>query len=177
MEALKRRHVILVGLPGAGKTSAGRMAARRLGARFADLDEMIEERAGKSVARIFGEDGEPAFRELEARVGSDLLVGDPMVLAPGGGFFQQELLRSLALAAALVIYLRTSPAEAAKRLHGSQSVRPLLDGRDPVRRLGELLAAREAAYVSAHQRVTTDALSVEEVADAIAKLARLHGGW
>ena len=177
MEALKRRHVLLVGLPGAGKTSAGRLAAKRLGARFADLDQIIEARAGKSVARIFKEDGEAAFRELEARVGSDLLAGEPMVIAPGGGFFQQELLRSLALESALVIYLRTSPAEAAKRLGGAQTLRPLLAGSEPVQRIAELLAARESTYLAAHQRVTTDALSVEEVADVVAKLAGLHGGW
>lgn len=177
MEALKRRHVVLVGLPGAGKTSAGRLAARRLGARFADLDELIESRAGKSVERIFKEDGETAFRELEARIGSEMLAGEPMVLAPGGGFFQQELLRSLVLQLGLVIYLRTSPAEAARRLEGSRTVRPLLAGFEPVPRLGELLASREPAYLKAHQRVTTDMRSVEEVASEIAKLAGLHGGW
>ncbi len=177
MEALKRRHIVLVGLPGAGKSSAGRMAARRLGARFADLDELIESRAGKKVARIFSEDGEAAFRELEARVGSELLAGEPMIIAPGGGFFQQELLRSLVLEAAVVIYLRTSPATAARRLKRSPTVRPLLAGSEPVQRLGELLAVREQAYLSAHQRVTTDALSVEQVADEIVKLAGLHGGW
>lgn len=176
MAQLTRRHIVLVGLPGAGKSSAGKLAANELGASFADFDEHIEVRAGKSVERIFKEDGEAAFRALEFEAGSALLAGDPGVLAPGGGFFQDERGRLAALAKGLVIYLRTSPAEAARRLAHS-APRPLLQGHEPVVRLGELLAAREAAYLKAHQRVTTDALAVEEVAREIAKLARAEGGW
>jgi shikimate kinase len=174
--ALKRRHVVLVGLPGAGKSSAGRLAAERLGAPFADFDAVIEARAGKPVPRIFAEDGEAAFRSLEAEVGKSLLDGEPSVLAPGGGWFLNDTGRRSALGKGLVIYLRTSPAEAARRLTGEPS-RPLLAGFEPVTRLGELLGSREAIYLEAHQRLTTDSLSVEEVAEGIAKLARTEGGW
>src|SRR5438552_8071706 len=113
MEELNRRHVLLVGLPGAGKTSAGGVAAGRLGARFVDFDALIEARAGKSVASIFAEDGESAFRALESSVGAEQLALSPAVLAPGGGYMQMEGQRRHALALSYAIYLRTSPVEAA----------------------------------------------------------------
>jgi hypothetical protein len=88
-----RRHVVLVGLPGSGKTTVGALAARELGAPFTDLDIVIESRERKSVGAIFAEQGEAAFRALEAAVGAELLAGPPLILAPGGGFFADARLR------------------------------------------------------------------------------------
>src|SRR5258708_15415593 len=88
------RHVVLVGLPGSGKTTVGTLAAGELGAPFTDLDVVIAARAGKSVGAIFAEQGEPAFRALEASVGTELLAGPPLILAPGGGFFADAKLRA-----------------------------------------------------------------------------------
>jgi shikimate kinase len=174
------RHVVLVGLPGSGKTTVGTLAARELGARFTDLDVVIESRAGKSVSAIFAEQGEPAFRALEASVGAELLEGPPLILAPGGGFFTNADLRERTLAVAYALYMETSPAEAALRLLGAYE-RPMLKGREPghqvAQRLAELLAQREAAYLEAPGRVTTDAKSAKDVAAEVVALARKHGGW
>lgn len=170
------RHVILVGLPGSGKTTVGRLVAERLGARFADLDEEIEARMGKSIARIFADDGEAAFRALEAELGEALLAGPPQVIAPGGGYVMDPVRRRQALAEGLVVYLATTPRVAAERLSGSRP-RPLLGGADPALGLAELLGQRRPAYLEAHQTVTTDGLTPEQVADRVVRLARTGAGW
>ena len=168
--------MILVGLPGAGKSTVGPLVARRLGAMFADFDRLIEDRAGKSVERIFDEDGEGAFRELEARVGSEQLGGPPAVLAPGGGYLQDAVQRRLALAMGYLVYLVTSPGTAALRLGGADP-RPLLRGFDPKLRLQQLLEQRRGVYLEAQGRVTTDGQEPEEVAGQVVQLARTVAGW
>ena len=173
---MAKRHIVLVGLSGAGKTAAGRRAAELLGAPFIDIDAMIEARSGKSIAHIFAEDGERAFRWLEAGVGKEVLAGAPSVIATGGGFFEDASLRWRCLESACVVYLQTDPGVAAARLVGSAD-RPLLRGAEPEGRLRELLAVREAAYLQAQKRFRTDALRLDEVAERIYELARAEGGW
>lgn len=173
---MAKRPIVLVGLPGAGKTTVGRLVAERLGAPFADFDRLIEDRIGKSVARIFSEDGEGVFRDLEAAIGAEQLAAEPSVLSPGGGYVLDERSRLLALQLALVVYLETSPAAAAQRLAG-QADRPLLRGFEPTLRLRQLMEQRESVYLQAQSRVTTDGRTPEEVADVVAELARAQGGW
>jgi shikimate kinase len=173
---LGKKHVILVGLPGSGKSTVGRLAAGALGAPFVDLDLAIERRAGKTVQRLFAEDGESAFRALESALGAEVLAGPPAVLAPGGGFLLDPGRRSRALKTALIVYLETAPAVAASRLAGA-AARPLLEGDDAAPRLRRLLEQREALYLEAHGKVTTDALTPSAVAAAVAALARQRGGW
>jgi shikimate kinase len=173
---LIRRHVILVGLPGSGKTTVGRLVAAALGARFVDLDEAIERRAGKSVPRIFAEDGEAAFRALETEVGSAVLTGPPAVVAPGGGFFAGDRTRDLARASGLVVYLETDPQEAVRRLGGAAG-RPLLEGGEPEMRMALLLAARGPLYEESECSVGTTGVAVSEVARSVASLARDRAGW
>lgn len=173
---MNKRHVILVGLPGAGKTTVGRLVAAALGADFVDLDEAIERRAGKSVPRIFAEDGEAAFRALEADVGAATLRARPRVVAPGGGFFAGERTRDLARSTGLVVYLETDPAEAVRRLDG-EAPRPLLEGGDPERRMATLLATRGPLYRESECSVDTTGLAVEEVAGRVVSLARDRAGW
>ncbi|HEY2824010.1 MAG TPA: shikimate kinase, partial [Gemmatimonadales bacterium] len=84
-----KRHVLLVGLPGAGKSAAGRLAARQLSAEFVDIDLAIERGVGRSVRQIFTEDGEPAFRAIEAAAVETALGAAPQVVAPGGGWAAQ----------------------------------------------------------------------------------------
>jgi shikimate kinase len=175
-DQLTRRHVVLVGLPGSGKTTVGRLVAEELGAQFIDLDEAIERRAGKSVGAVFEEDGEAVFRALEAEVGDAVLAGPPAVIAPGGGFLASSAIRSAARRTGLVVYLETTPAEAARRLAGAGG-RPLLTGGDPAARLAMLLASREPAYLEAECAVPTSGRSAETVAAAVASLARDRAGW
>ena len=82
-----RRHLLLVGLSGAGKTTVGRLVAAALGAPFVDLDEEVARRAGRTIAEVFGEEGESAFRALESACARDALAGAPAVVAAGGGYF------------------------------------------------------------------------------------------
>lgn len=171
-----RRHVVLVGLSGAGKTTVGRLAAATLGGRFIDLDAEVERRAGKSVRGIFAEDGEAAFRAHEAACARDVLAGPPSILAAGGGYFEGEANRSLARAAGLVVYLSVGIGAAVSRLAGGAD-RPMVDGADPASRLRDLLARREKGYLEADHTVVTDGRTPEVVADEVASLARRHGGW
>ncbi|HVO35355.1 MAG TPA: shikimate kinase [Gemmatimonadales bacterium] len=171
-----KRHVILVGLPGSGKTTVGRLVAAALRAEFVDLDERIERRAGKSVPRIFAEDGEAAFRSLEAAAGAAALRAPPAVVAPGGGFFAGERTRELARSSGLVVYLETDPGEAVRRLGGAAG-RPLLEGGDPDRKMASLLAARAPLYRESECAVDTTGIPAEEVARRVVSLARDRAGW
>ena len=173
---LTRRHVILVGVPGAGKTTVGRLAAEVLAAPFVDLDELIERRAGKPVPRVFAEDGEPAFRALEAELGAEVLRGSPAVVAPGAGFFARDVTRRLARGSGLVVYLQTTPASAAERLGGAAG-RPLLEGGPTEARIAALLVERAPLYAAAECTVPTDGRSAADVAAAVVLLARDRAGW
>jgi shikimate kinase len=118
--------IVLVGFMGAGKTTVGRLLAANLGIPFTDSDHVIEGRAGKPVPRIFSDDGEPAFRQLEHEVVADLVNGEERVLALGGGAACHAGTRAaLAAAAVPVVYLRISYAQAMSRVGGDRG-RPML---------------------------------------------------
>lgn len=171
-----RRHVLLVGLSGAGKTAAGRLAAAALGAPFTDLDEAVERRAGKRVAALFREDGEQAFRAVESACAGTLFAGAPCLVAAGAGYFEDVANRLAAHLAALTVYLEVDPAAAAERL-GGDGGRPLLQGGDPAERLTGLLERRREGYLTADHLVATTGRTLEEVAEQVASLARDDGGW
>ncbi len=154
----------------------GRLVAEALAAPFVDLDGLIERRAGKSVPRLFAEDGEPAFRALEAELGAEVLRGPPAVVAPGAGFFAGDVTRRLAGGSGLVVYLETTPAVAAERLGGAAG-RPLLEGGSTEARITALLAGRAPLYRAAECTVPTDGRSAADVAVAVVLLARDRAGW
>jgi shikimate kinase len=139
-------HTVLVGLSGTGKTSVGRRIAALLSRPFVDADEAIEERTGRTVRGIFAADGEPAFRELEAKVMADLLAApEPSVIAAGGGAVVTEATRKLLLQPdVFVVWLTATPEFLASRT-GKKRHRPLLDG-DPVAALSRLAAERAGWY-------------------------------
>ncbi len=174
------RNIILVGFMVSGKTSVGRALAESLSSNNAsgsvggwtlvDADDVIVARAGKPIHRIFAEDGEPAFRELESRVIADLCAGDRQVIASGGGSFVSERNRDVMLAGGRVFFLSASPATILRRVLQEDAggpIRPLLAVDDPEARIAELLAERTPAYAQAHHTVETDALSAEGVAERI----------
>lgn len=147
-----RRPIALVGLMGAGKTSVGRRLARRLGLPFADADSEIEAAAGRSVADIFDELGEKAFRDGERKVIARLLDGPTKVLATGGGAFIDEACRALLLERATVIWLRAELEVLLDRV-ARRDTRPLLRGGDRRAILQKLLSVREPIYAQAHLTV------------------------
>jgi shikimate kinase len=170
-------HLILVGLPGAGKSTVGPLVAATLGRQFLDLDAELERRDGRSVAAQFAADGEPAFRAREAALSAELATvvafGGAMVLAPGGGWLANLAASTPLRPLARLVYLRVTPAVAAARLGDARRSRPLLAGGDPVAALEALLARRRAAYEAADHVVDVDALTPAEAAQAIvAALAR-----
>jgi shikimate kinase len=137
--------IVLVGFMGAGKTTVGRLLAAKLGVPFTDSDHVIEARAGRPIPQIFAADGEPAFRQLEHEVIADLLNGEDMVLALGGGAATHPGTRAaLAAATVPVVYLRVGYAEAMSRVGGDQG-RPMLARAD----VAQLHQDRDPLYAQA----------------------------
>ena len=137
--------VVLVGLPAAGKTSAGRKLARRLGVPFADSDALIEARDGRTIPQIFLESGEPVFRALEVEVIAEALASFEGVLALGGGaVLSSETRERLRESGGPVVHLVTTVDAALSLVRGGRG-RPVL-GDDPARRLAELEAERAPLY-------------------------------
>jgi len=162
--------VVLVGLPGAGKTSVGRLAAALLGRPFLDFDEEIERREGRSIDRIFRESGERYFRALEHELTRELVSKPPMVLAPGGGWAVGEGNLALMAPRSRIVYLRVTPETAARRLGESARQRPLLSGGATLA-LRELLAVRGRSYESVDATIDTELIGLQQVIEQVATLA------
>lgn len=169
----RRRPLVLVGMPGSGKTSIGKRLANRLGWPFVDVDVAIEAAAGLSIPEIFERYGEAHFRQSEGRIIARLLEQGPQVIATGGGAFANDATRALTLQKATVIWLDagipTLVARVSRRNH-----RPLLVGRDPTTVLTELARVRNPHYSQAHFRVESGEVPHEATVDLI--LARLKEG-
>jgi shikimate kinase len=163
--------MILVGLPGSGKTTIGQAVAERLGRTFLDLDQEIERREGQSISQIFGEKGEPYFRDKEHELTAELKLVGNMVIAPGGGWVGNPANIALVRPPSQLIYLRVRPETALKRLGPLRAMRPLLTRPDPWGELNRLLTARKAAYESADHVIDTELLGLQRVIENIAELA------
>lgn len=162
------QHLVLVGMAGSGKSTIARVVGQRLERSVVDTDSEIERRAGKSVRRIFAEDGEPAFRVIESQVLADVLAGSqPRVVATGGGVVvaeaNRELLRS---SGARVVWLCADTATLLDRVRQGGH-RPLLDN-DPEGTLQRMIIDREPWYREVSDAIVlVDHRSVSEVVEAI----------
>jgi shikimate kinase len=170
-----RPHVVLVGLPGSGKTTVGEGVATALGRPFLDLDREIERREGMTVAQIFGERGEYAFRQLERSLTEELKDVGGMILSPGGGWIASPENVLLLRPPARFIYLRVRLETAIKRLGPQRSTRPLLVRPDPLGELRRLYEARKAAYEASDDSIDTERLTSQQVVEAVAQLIRRSG--
>lgn len=170
-----RPHVVLVGLPGSGKTTVGQGVATALGRPFLDLDHEIERREGVAVSQIFAERGEYAFRQLERALTEELKDVGGMILSPGGGWIASPENILLLRPPARFIYLRVRVETAMKRLGPERATRPLLVRPDPLGELRRLFEMRKAAYEGADQTVDTERLTVQQVIDTVAELVRRQG--
>jgi shikimate kinase len=166
--------VLLVGFMGAGKTTVGRELERTLQWCFYDLDALIEARTGSSVATLFAEQGEPAFRKLELqslRELLDSLEDEPAVIALGGGAFAQESIRqTIRDRSATVVFLHVDLDEAVRRCASAPGTRPLM--RD-ANQMNLLYEERLPFYRTAHFQVQTGGKLPSEIAQEIASKLQL----
>ena len=165
---LPARTLVIIGMPGAGKSSVGRQLAKRLGLSFADSDKEVESAAGMKIEQIFEQLGEPAFRQGERQVMARLLEGPPLVLATGGGAFMDESTRTLVREHGVSIWLRTDIGDLSERTSRRDN-RPLLKQGDPKAVLRKLLATREPVYALADIVVTSDQRPVKDTVDRVLK--------
>ena len=142
---INSRCIVLVGMPGSGKTTVGRDLAKRLGLRFVDSDHEIEARTGVKIPTIFEIEGEDGFRKRETQTLDDLTRESNMVLATGGGAVIRPENRALLRERAVVVFLSVPPAILWERTRHDRS-RPLLQVPDPRGRLEELLKVRGPFY-------------------------------
>ncbi len=163
---------------GSGKSKVGRLLAERMAAGFVDTDDVVEELAGRSISAIFDEDGEAGFRRLETEAIAAALEGPAGVLALGGGAAtRDDNWEMLKAAGALTVYLRATPTVILSRVRDAAS-RPLLAGLDRqgrLRRISELLDAREPHYLRAELVVDSDnSRTKHEMADMLFELVRAY---
>ncbi|NIP83801.1 MAG: shikimate kinase [Gemmatimonadetes bacterium] len=160
--------IVLVGFMAAGKSTVGPVLARRLGWEFVDLDDRIREETGRTPAAILRDEGEAAFRRLEAALTDGLAGRRRLVLAPGGGWVTQPGLARRLGPGTVRVWLRVSLDEALRRADTSEADRPLLGPPDGRReRVAALLERRRADYAAAELTVDVDGREPADVADEI----------
>jgi shikimate kinase len=159
--------IVLVGLPGSGKSTVGNILAATIGWKFIDLDAEIEAKHRLTVAEIFAQLGEAQFRRYEADLTERLASETQIVLAPGGGWITNPELPSLLARDAVMVWLRVHPETALVRLRASGVTRPLLQVRDATARIHTLLDERHTFYEQSHFAVDTDDLTPHQVAETI----------
>ncbi len=167
------RNLVLTGFMGTGKTSVGRAVALRLGCPFVDMDEEIEARTGKSVSRIFVEEGEASFRALEAALCRELGAQQGIVVATGGGALVDPANRASFAASSTLVCLQASAAALVSRVRGGEA-RPLLSARDAGEDIARLLEVRRAAYDSIPWQIDTTERALEDVVEVVMGLAGVH---
>lgn len=173
-----RRPIALIGYRGTGKTTVAQLLARRLGWDWVDADVEVELRAGKSIAAIFTDEGEPTFRDLEAQVVAELCGRERCVLALGGGAILRETNRPVIATCQAVVWLRASAEVLAERITQDTTTaarRPNLTNHGGRTEIEALLAQREPFYRGcATLEVDTESKEPAEIADEI--FASLHAG-
>ena len=161
-------NIVLIGMTGGGKTTVGRILARRLRRAFVDSDERVEEMAGESVARIFARGGEAAFRRFEAAALGEILRARGQVVACGGGAVLRASNRALMRRAGAVVHLRANAETLARRLARNRRGRPLL----PAAAGGALtdaLAAMERTRAPLYERTAKIAVCADAPPEEVAR--------
>lgn len=169
-----KTNVALIGFMGAGKTAVARILAEKMGKRLVELDGLIEQRAGKPIARIFQEDGEIAFRQLEIDITKEVIAGKNQVIACGGGIVLNQINTDRLKKGAVVVYLSASPEAVLKRVSADNMVRPLLEKKDKALAIREMLNFRQPLYERAADiTIDTSELDIGAVVGQV--IARLKG--
>lgn len=163
---MKQKHLILIGLMGAGKSSIGTRLADLLNREFMDTDALVEEKAGRRIFDIFQEEGEECFRKRETEAVQEAVARSPGVIATGGGSVLTACNRDLLWSQGKVYYLKASIRCLVARVAKSKD-RPLLQESDPAMKLEGLLRQRSVFYEQAHRTVEVDDRPVKEIATEI----------
>jgi shikimate kinase len=162
-------NIVLLGFMGTGKSATGEIVARRLEREFLDMDAVIERRAGKSISRIFREDGEPAFRRMERELVGELALRRNLVIAAGGGVvLNADNIRDLE-SSGVLICLTASADVILQRLRGDDR-RPLLEDGDKAQRIKQILEQRQFLYEALPHHVDTTFLTPEAAADQVIEI-------
>jgi shikimate kinase len=160
------RNIALCGFMGTGKSSVGRLVAEQLHFAYLDTDTVIEARAGKSIAKIFAEDGEAVFRQLEQKIVKELGARDHTVISTGGGLVVDPENMASLKHHAFVVCLWARPEAIYERVK-NQNQRPLLQDAEPLERIKALLAERAPFYKQADALLNTEIRSPREVAQQV----------
>ncbi|MFJ5716252.1 shikimate kinase [Neobacillus sp. NPDC093127] len=164
--SLKGKNIILIGFMGVGKTTVGKLVAKKLQRKFIDVDEEIEMEYGMPVSEIFNKLGEKIFREKEKSLLISLCNQKNKVLSPGGGSFLQEEIRDVCLSTSIVVFLDLSFEGWKDRLDLILDSRPVLQGKS-VKEMEELFNNRQEIYKNHHLKVVTDNMNVDVIANQI----------
>ncbi len=166
------KNLVLVGFMGSGKTAAGKLAAERLGLRFVDMDDLIEQRLGLTITEIFRQKGEPFFRQQERALAQELAAQQGLVIGTGGGVvLDPDNLRALGRTGVVVCCWVDARVAHERTRHARH--RPLLEA-DPDRlaRIEKLLRQREPLYRAIPLQIDTSAMTVEQQADELVRIYR-----
>ena len=166
-----QKNVILVGLPGSGKTTVGRAAAKLLNWPFVDFDTEIERRAHASVAEIFERYGERHFRSLEQELSRELSRCNRTMMSAGGGWVTNTESVALLRQGGRIIYLRATPSLLIARLASARVRRPLLEVPDPLGTLERLYTERRALYEQADHVIDTEVVDRKELIEQVRQYA------
>ncbi len=167
-------NIIISGFMGTGKSSVGRALADQLGLPFVDTDQVIEERLGMTISRIFEEHGQSFFREQESLLASELSESTGQVIATGGGTLVFEKNRQALGAKGIIFNLNCSPEEILRRLQDTGD-RPLLQAKDRLARIQAILQERQPAYAAANYQIDTTARPVDQIVDRIIEICKDEG--
>ena len=163
-----KSNIALIGFMGVGKTAVGKALAKKLNRKFAELDLLIEQKAGKSIPEIFQRDGEVAFRELEIEATKEIAREKYLVIACGGGVVLNKINIDRLREESRIVYLTASPRVILKRISGEGGERPLLKGDNPSSTIQGLLRFRKPFYERATDiKIDTSKLDIDSVAEQI----------
>lgn len=172
---VRERSIVLIGFMGVGKTTIGQLVAKKLNRDFIDVDQEIEKAFHMTIPELFQEKGEAFFRQTEKDMIVDICEQTKdKVISLGGGAFQQEEIRKIALKTCIVLFLDLSWENWKQRMELLIENRPLINNRS-IEEIEQLFIKRKRIYSEHHVKVETDSLSPEEAADYIVETLKLGG--